>query len=54
VVNINNAEKALCRSVYYDNMTLYFEYRINKNALLRTVFLGDFAHWDSKKIIIYG
>jgi len=24
-------------------MTLYFEYRINKNALL--YFFGDFAHW---------
>jgi len=30
------------------NMALYFERRINKNALLgfRLFFFGDFAHWD--------
>jgi len=32
------------------NMALYFECRINKNALLRTpsdcFFFGDFAYWD--------
>jgi len=38
------AEKAVCRSVF-DNMALYFECRINKNALLQNVFFGDFAHW---------
>jgi len=27
-------EKAVCKSVFFDNMALYFEYRINKNALL--------------------
>jgi len=26
-------------------MALYFEYRINKTALLQTVFFGGFAHW---------
>jgi len=26
-------------------MALYFDCRINKNALLHTVFFGDFAHW---------
>jgi len=34
-----------------DNMALNFECRINKNALLHTVFFGDFAHWsDPEKI----
>jgi len=37
------AEKAVCRS---DNMGLYFECWINKNAPLQTVFFGDFAYWD--------
>jgi len=27
-------------------MALYFECSINKNALLQTVFFGDFVHWD--------
>jgi len=27
-------------------MALYFECRINKNALLLLVFFGDFAHWE--------
>jgi len=37
------AEKAVCRSVYLT------ECRINKNALLQTVFFfGDFAHWHSR------
>jgi len=27
-------------------MALYFECRINKNALIHTVFFGDFAHWE--------
>jgi len=26
-------------------MALYFECRINKSALLQTVFFGDFADW---------
>jgi len=30
----------------FDNMALYFERRIYKNALLQTVFLGDFAHLE--------
>jgi len=34
------AEKAVCRSV--DNMALYFECLINKNALFQTVFLAVF------------
>jgi len=29
----------------FDKMALYFDCRINKNALLHTVFFGDFAHW---------
>jgi len=32
------AEKAVCRSVH--NMALYFQCRINKNALFQTVFLA--------------
>jgi len=31
--------------VHFDNMTLYFDCRINKNALL-CFFFGDFAHWE--------
>jgi len=38
----NIAEKAVCRSVFleciFDNMALYFDCRINQNALLQTVF----------------
>jgi len=33
----------------FDNMALYCECRINKNALLQTpsdCFFGDFAHWE--------
>jgi len=33
-------EKAVCRSVFLTIMALYFECRINKNALLLTVFLA--------------
>jgi len=28
-------------------MALYFECRININALLRTVVFDDFAHWEA-------
>jgi len=28
-------------------MALYFECRINKNALFQIVFFGNFAHWDN-------
>jgi len=34
------AEKAACRGVFLNNMALYFEFQINKNALLQTVFLA--------------
>jgi len=30
--------------VHFDNMALYCQCQINKNALLQTVF-GDFANW---------
>jgi len=30
-------------------MALYFECRINKNALLKECYFGDFAHWVRKK-----
>jgi len=29
-------------------MALYFECRINNNALHQTVFFGDFAHWVAR------
>jgi len=32
-------EKAECRSVFFDNMVLYSECRIYRNALLQTVSL---------------
>jgi len=35
----NSQEKAVCRSVFL-TMALYFECRINKNALIHTVFLA--------------
>jgi len=38
------AEKAVYRSVFFDNMALYFECRINKMHSFR-LFFGDFAHW---------
>jgi len=42
------AENAVCRSVFL--MALYFECRINKNALLKTVFFfGDFVHWEHNR-----
>jgi len=28
-------------------MVLYFECKISKNALLQTLFFGDFAHWET-------
>jgi len=34
------AEKAICRSVFLTIMALHFEFRINKNSLLQTVFLA--------------
>jgi len=34
-------------------MALYFECQINKNALLRTVFFGDFSHWESFNTLNY-
>jgi len=37
-------EKAVRKSVFLTT-ALYFECRINKNALLQTVCFGDFAHW---------
>jgi len=43
------AEKAVCSEYIFDSMALYFailQCRINKNALLQTVFFGNFAHWD--------
>jgi len=36
------AEKAVCKSVIFDNMALYFQCRISKSAL-QTVFFGDFC-----------
>jgi len=33
------------KQVYFDNMVLQLECRINSNALLRAVFFDDFAHW---------
>jgi len=37
------ADKAVCRSeCIFDNIALYYECRINKNALLQTVFLPIF------------
>jgi len=37
---IKIAEKAVCNPPLFDNMTLYFECRIDKNALFQTVFLA--------------
>jgi len=37
------AEKSSLWEYIFGNMALYFECRINKNALL----FGDFAHWVS-------
>jgi len=34
-------------------MALYFEYQINKNALLQTAFFGDFAYWDRGRQIYW-
>jgi len=34
------AEKAVCKSIFFDNIALYFECRINKNTLLQTVFFS--------------
>jgi len=33
------AEKAVCKSVFFDNVALYFECQINKNALPRLFFV---------------
>jgi len=44
------AEKAVCRKCIFDNIALYFERRIDKNALFQTVF-GDFAHWASSVFV---
>jgi len=33
-------------------MTLYFECRINKNALF-FFFFGDFAHWEALESTVY-
>jgi len=39
--------------VYFDNMALYFQYRMNKNALLQNVFFWHyFAHWECSSNII--
>jgi len=46
------AEKAVGRSVF-NNMALYFECRIYKNALLQTVFFGNFAHWVFKRVSLF-
>jgi len=35
------AKKAVCRSVFFDNLALYFECRINKNALPSDCCFGD-------------
>jgi len=40
------AEKAVCRSVIFDNMALYFECRMNKKHTPSDCFFGDFSHWE--------
>jgi len=40
-----NRQKSSLYECIFDNMALYFECRIKKNALLQT--FGDFAHWES-------
>jgi len=45
------AKKEVYRSIFCWQYGMQFECRINKNALLQTVFrlfFGDFAHWDSR------
>jgi len=37
--------------VYFDNMALYFECRMNKIALLQTDF-DDFSHWEATTYFI--
>jgi len=39
------AEKAVCKSVYFGSIALYFECRINKNTLLQTAFSPILHHW---------
>jgi len=36
------AERAVYRNVFFNNIALYFECRINKNVLLHIVFLAIF------------